>query len=70
MSSEAKSLRKIRSRRKSLREKEEGRIVVQRGEGVTTVRYRGSDPETRYLPPEPSVWRKIRESFRLGRATI
>jgi hypothetical protein len=70
MSSGAKSLRKIASRKKSLRKKEENRIVVQRGEGVTTIRYRGSDPETRYLPPEPSVWRQIRERFRLGRATI
>lgn len=70
MSSGAKSLRKVQPREKVLREKEEDRIVVQRGEGVTTVRYRGSDSETRYLPPEPSVWRQIRESFRLGRATI
>lgn len=52
------------------RGQEEGRIVVERGEGVTTVRYLGTDSGTRYLPPEPSVWRRIRESFRLGRATV
>lgn len=70
MSSESKSLRKMRSRRKTLRKKEDERIVIQRGDGVTTIRYRGSDPSTRYLPPEPSVWQKIRESFRMGRATV
>lgn len=47
-------------------EKDEDRIVVRTEGGVTSIHYRGADPETRYRPREPSVWWEIRESFRLG----
>lgn len=48
-------------------ERDEDRIVVTRHEnGIVSIAYRGKDPETRYRPPEPSVWWVIRESFRMG----
>lgn len=47
---------------------EEDHIVVEEvGNGVVSIHYRGTDPDTRYLPREPSVWHQIRESFRMGR---
>jgi hypothetical protein len=43
------------------------RIVVERlGEGVTSIRYLGRDPETRYLPRPISFWGLMRESWRHG----
>jgi hypothetical protein len=42
-------------------------VVTKESNGVVSIHYRGTDPDTRYLPREPSVWHQIRESFRMGR---
>jgi hypothetical protein len=48
-------------------ETDEERIQVEHlPNGVVSIRYRGRNPDTRYLPPEPTAWEQIRESFRLG----
>jgi len=48
-------------------EPEEDRIVVRHlANGVVSIKYQGKNPETRYMPREPSVWSIIRDSWRLG----
>lgn len=41
-------------------------IVIERHDGVVSIRYRGTDSETRYQPPKPSVWWLLREAWRMG----
>lgn len=65
-SSKVKVQRRITSRRDGVARLESERIVESEDGQITSLYYRGRNPETRYLPRERSVWGQIKEAFRLG----
>lgn len=67
MSSAAKRQKGFRRHGSTPAIRDEDRIIVETRDGVTSIKYVGTDPETRYFPREPPVWWQIRESFRMGR---
>lgn len=67
MSSGAEVARTMSPNGQSVPAEEDHIVVEEVGNGVVSIHYRGTDPDTRYLPREPSVWHQIRESFRMGR---
>jgi hypothetical protein len=64
--SKSKARGRIAMRRDGMAQREDQRIVVQHDGEITSILYRGQDPNTRYLPRERSVWGQIREAFRMG----
>lgn len=66
MSSGAEVGRTMSLNGESVGMQEEHIVVEEVSKGVVSIHYRGTDPDTRYLPREPSVWHQIRESFRMG----
>lgn len=45
---------------------DEVRIVVRRNGPVSSIQYRGSDPETRYIPRDLPPWARFKENIRLA----
>lgn len=64
--SKTRARERIATRRDRMAQQEEQRIVIQHDGEVTSILYRGKNPNTRYLPRQQSVWGQIREAFRMG----